>query len=59
MVRGTGLEPAWVAPTAPQTVVSANSTTRAKIYEVNFDPEAIYLFLLCAEGPKLGLLYKT
>jgi hypothetical protein len=29
MVRGTGLEPARVAPTAPQTVVSASSTTRA------------------------------
>ena len=29
VVRGTGLEPARLSPYAPQTYVSANSTTRA------------------------------
>ncbi len=29
MVPGAGLEPAWISPYAPQTYVSASSTTRA------------------------------
>jgi hypothetical protein len=31
VVRGTGLEPARLSPYAPQTYVSANSTTRATV----------------------------
>jgi hypothetical protein len=33
LVRGTGLEPARLSPYAPQTYVSANSTTRARAAE--------------------------
>ena len=29
MVQGAGIEPAWIAPYAPQTYVSTNSTTPA------------------------------
>jgi hypothetical protein len=31
MVPGAGLEPAWISPYAPQTYVSASSTTRATV----------------------------
>jgi hypothetical protein len=44
MVPSAGLEPAWVAPYAPQTYVSTNSTTTAR-------GERFYGLLgLCVEG---------
>lgn len=34
MVPGAGLEPAWISPYAPQTYVSASSTTRATVESI-------------------------
>ncbi|GEM_PF-6897744 len=43
MVRGAGIEPAWVSPLAPQTSVSTNFTTRAHSTGVDKTPSAALL----------------